>query len=141
VPVRSYANGIWCGQIPPELQGLTFMEEQCIARARATRCMFKLEAGPSGQSASRGNACIFAQDPSPLLTSLPPPLSVLADEICVVFVGSPNAEVTLETLRKTPLLVRRQRILDALRWLMANNPLYHDLCMEDVIENLEEYPE
>ncbi|TRM57991.1 hypothetical protein BD626DRAFT_367718, partial [Schizophyllum amplum] len=131
IPVRSYANGLWCGIVPDVLKGLTFLEEQCIARARATRCMFKLESGPTGQFASRGNACIFAQDPSPLLTSLPPPISSLADEICVIFVGSPDADVTLEMLRKTPLLVRRQRILEALRWLIANNPLYRDLSMDD----------
>jgi hypothetical protein len=37
LPVRSYANGLWIGDVPNELQDLTFLEEQCIARARATR--------------------------------------------------------------------------------------------------------
>jgi hypothetical protein len=100
IPVRSYANGLWCGPVPEPLQGLTFLKEQCIARARATRCMFKLELGPSGQFSSRGNACIFAQDPSPLLTALPPPLSALRDEICVILVGSPNAEIQLTCFEK-----------------------------------------
>ncbi|KAK6995717.1 hypothetical protein R3P38DRAFT_2425886, partial [Favolaschia claudopus] len=45
LPLRSYANGLWLGDVPPELQGLTFLEEQCIARARATKCMYKIKLG------------------------------------------------------------------------------------------------
>ncbi|KAJ3870706.1 hypothetical protein F5051DRAFT_314130, partial [Lentinula edodes] len=87
LPLCSYANGTWTGDLPNALKGLTFLEEQCIAQARATKCMFKLELGPSGQYASRGNVCIFPQDPGPLATCLPPPLSQLHDEICVILVG------------------------------------------------------
>jgi hypothetical protein len=32
LPVHSYANGLWVGEVPSALQGLTFLEEQCIAR-------------------------------------------------------------------------------------------------------------
>ncbi|THU78920.1 hypothetical protein K435DRAFT_699072 [Dendrothele bispora CBS 962.96] len=124
LPLRSYANGIWTGDLPEPLKDLTFLEEQCIARARSTKCMFKLELGPSGQYASRGNVCILPQDPSPLATSLPPPLSQLHDEICVILVGSPDIEVTIDILAKTPLLVRRNKIIEALKWLKLNNPLY-----------------
>ena len=31
VPLFSFANGTWIGAIPPKLQGLLFVEEQCIA--------------------------------------------------------------------------------------------------------------
>ncbi|KAK7007250.1 hypothetical protein R3P38DRAFT_2554224, partial [Favolaschia claudopus] len=64
IPLRSYANGLWIGEVPPELQGLTFLEEQCIARARATKCMYKISLGPTGQLAARGNVCILPQDTS-----------------------------------------------------------------------------
>ncbi|THU75670.1 hypothetical protein K435DRAFT_706676, partial [Dendrothele bispora CBS 962.96] len=67
-PVRSYANGIWTGDLPDPLKDLSFLEEQCIARACSTKCMFKLELGPTGQY------------------------------------GSPDTEVTIDTLAKTPLL-------------------------------------
>ncbi|KAK6977611.1 hypothetical protein R3P38DRAFT_2581420, partial [Favolaschia claudopus] len=67
IPVRSYANGLWIGKIPIELCDLTFLEEQCIARARATRCMYKISLGPSGQFAARGNVCILPQDSASLL--------------------------------------------------------------------------
>jgi hypothetical protein len=67
LPLRSYANGLWTRVCPPELSGLTFLEEQCVARVRAMQCMFKLELGPTGQYAFRSNVCIFPQDPSPLV--------------------------------------------------------------------------
>ncbi|KAK7017228.1 hypothetical protein R3P38DRAFT_3560897, partial [Favolaschia claudopus] len=62
IPLRSYANGLWIGNVPDELVGLTFLEEQCIARARATKCMYKIKLGPDGQLAARGNVCILPQD-------------------------------------------------------------------------------
>jgi hypothetical protein len=77
LPVCSYVNGLWIGDIPNELQGLTFLEEQCIARAHATKCMYKLNLTPSGQFASRRNVCILPQDTSSFLTAMPPPISVL----------------------------------------------------------------
>ncbi|KAJ7368229.1 hypothetical protein DFH08DRAFT_670698, partial [Mycena albidolilacea] len=137
----SYANGLWVSQWPKELEDLIYLEEQCIARARTTRCMFKLEMGPTGQYASRGNVCIFVQDPGPLLTILPPPIAELFDEVAVVLVGGKDAAITADMLKYTPLLVRRQRIIDALLWLKAHNPLYVDLDASAVQRNAAEYPE
>jgi hypothetical protein len=42
IPLRSYGNGLWIGKLPEELNDLTFLEEQCITQARATKCMYKL---------------------------------------------------------------------------------------------------
>jgi hypothetical protein len=141
LPVRSYANGLWIGDIPDELQGLTFLEEQCIGRARATKCMYKLSMKPDGQLAARGNVCILPQDTSLFLSAMPPPISTLQDEICVILVGSAEKAVTYDMLKKTPLLVRRSKIGDALLWLINNNPLYADLDKGKTLQNLEEYPE
>ncbi|KAJ7753974.1 hypothetical protein DFH07DRAFT_689627, partial [Mycena maculata] len=141
IPLRSYANGLWTGVCPEELQGLTFLEEQCIARVRATRCLFKLEFGPDGQYASRGNVCVLAQDPGPFVQQLPPPLSSLRDNICVVLVGSPNTVITESMLKKSPLLVRRGQIIKALLWLKTHNPLYDDLNIRSVYQNASVYPE
>ncbi|KAK7031688.1 hypothetical protein R3P38DRAFT_2425614, partial [Favolaschia claudopus] len=84
IPLRSYANGLWIGEVPPELQDLTLLEEQCIARARATRCMYKIKLGPSGQLAARGNVCILPQDTSSFVSEMPVPLFTIRDEICVI---------------------------------------------------------
>ncbi|KAJ7938820.1 hypothetical protein B0H13DRAFT_1851402 [Mycena leptocephala] len=50
IPLRSYANGFWIGDIPTELQDLTFLEAQCIARARATKCARALEVDHGAKS-------------------------------------------------------------------------------------------
>ncbi|KAJ7662881.1 hypothetical protein B0H17DRAFT_900657, partial [Mycena rosella] len=127
IPLRSYANGLWIGKIPDELRDMTFLEEQCIARARATKCMYKLSLGPSGQFAARGNVCILPQDSTSFLNAMPAPLSQIRDEICVILVGSPDTEVTRHMLQKSPLLVRREKVRRALFWLIEHNTLYADL--------------
>jgi hypothetical protein len=141
LPVQSYANRLWIGDVPEELQGLTFLEEQCIARARATKCMYKLSLMPSGQFASRGNVCILPQNTSSFLAAMPPPTSMLQDEICVILVGFSGTEVTMDMLKKSPLLMRRNKITNALLWLIAHNPLYKDLDKSTTLQNVEEYPE
>ncbi|KAJ7358058.1 hypothetical protein DFH08DRAFT_687145, partial [Mycena albidolilacea] len=103
--------------------------------------MFKLELGPTGQYASHGNVCIFPQDPGPLVRIMPPPLSRVCDEICVILVGSPDTAVTASMLDKSPLLVRRTRVVDALLWLQAHNPLYCDLDPAAIVSNASDYPE
>ncbi|KAJ7239915.1 hypothetical protein C8J57DRAFT_1086116 [Mycena rebaudengoi] len=122
IPLRSYVNGLWIGKVPEELLDLTFLEEQCIARARATKCMYKLSLGPSGQFAARGNVCILPQDTTSFLSAMPPPLSQIRAEVCVILVGSPDTEVTHDMLRKSPLLVRREKVRKALFWLIEHNP-------------------
>ncbi|KAJ6457297.1 hypothetical protein C8R45DRAFT_775740, partial [Mycena sanguinolenta] len=101
LPLRSYANGLWIGNVPDELRDLTFLEKQCIARARATKCMYKLTLGPAGQLAVRGNVCILPQDTTSFLSAIPVPLFKLRDEICVILVGSPNTEVTYDMLKRS----------------------------------------
>ncbi|KAJ7099923.1 hypothetical protein B0H15DRAFT_770659, partial [Mycena belliarum] len=102
--------------------------------------MYKLTLGPSGQLAARGNVCILPQDTTSFISAMPIPLFRLKDEICVILVGSPDTEVTHDLLRKSPLLVRREKIRTALFWLIENNPLYADLDRNVVLENSEEYP-
>jgi len=89
----SFANGFWISDIPDALKGLSFLEEQCIARAQATRCTIKLERGPTGQYASHGNVCIFPQDPCTLINVLPPPINVFYDEIAIILVSSSRPQV------------------------------------------------
>ncbi|KAJ7203936.1 hypothetical protein C8J57DRAFT_1101063, partial [Mycena rebaudengoi] len=102
--------------------------------------MYKLSLGPSGQFAARGNVCILPQDTTSFLSAMPPPLSQIRAEVCVILVGSPDTEVTHDMLRKSPLLVRREKVRKALFWLIEHNPLYADLDKNIVNENLEEYP-
>ncbi|KIJ35319.1 hypothetical protein M422DRAFT_180994, partial [Sphaerobolus stellatus SS14] len=140
VPLYAYANNCWLGPVPEELKDLSFLEEQCIARAHSTRCMIKLEKGPTGQFASKGNVCIFPQEPHSLTSVLPPPLNTLHDEIAVIFVSSAENPVTVESLQKSPLLVQQGCILKALEWLKKNNPLYGEITI-DLLTLTHDYPE
>ncbi|KAJ7101472.1 hypothetical protein B0H15DRAFT_769475, partial [Mycena belliarum] len=103
--------------------------------------MYKLTLGPLGQLAARGNVCILPQDTMSFISAMPIPLSNLRDEICVILVGSSDTEVTHDMLKRSPLLVRREKIRAALFWLIENNPLYADLDKNTVLQNSEEYPE
>ncbi|KAJ7096800.1 hypothetical protein C8R44DRAFT_643840 [Mycena epipterygia] len=102
--------------------------------------MYKLTLGPSGQFAARGKVCILPQDTASFISAMPIPLFRLRDEICGILVGSPDTEVTHDMLKRSPLLVRREKIRTALFWLIENNPLYADLDRNTVLHNLEEYP-
>ncbi|KAJ7625276.1 hypothetical protein DFH06DRAFT_1008129, partial [Mycena polygramma] len=102
--------------------------------------MYKLTLGPTGQLGARGNVCILPQDTTSFMSAMPVPLFVLRDEICVILVGSPDTEVSHDMLKKSPLLVRREKIRTALFWLIENNPLYADLDKNAVLDNSEEYP-
>lgn len=93
VPAMAYANGCWIGERPRELGGLSLMEEQCVALARATKCVFKLKGGGEGQTVARGNVCILPQDPRLLGDILPPPLNEMTQEVAVVFLRNQEEEV------------------------------------------------
>ncbi|KAL9933237.1 hypothetical protein V8E36_007955, partial [Tilletia maclaganii] len=144
VPAFSYANACWIGDVPPELSELSYVESLAIARARGTRCFIKIEKGPTGQSAALGNVCILQQQPRSLATVLPPPLNQLYDEIAVVFVTK-DAQVVnprsteSETLTRSPVLMRRSRILKALTWLKMHNAVYKDIDIDS--STAEQYPE
>ncbi|KAJ6623612.1 hypothetical protein B0H10DRAFT_1716996, partial [Mycena sp. CBHHK59/15] len=141
IPLYSWANGCWIGEIPAALYGLTYAEELVIARAHTTKCWVKINSrfGPPilHQRSASGNVCIHPHDISTIATVLPRPISALYDEIVVIFVTDEH-KATAEMFKRTPFLVRRGRILQALSWLKANNRLYSDIIIDLVA--LAEYP-
>ncbi|KIK63405.1 hypothetical protein GYMLUDRAFT_139385, partial [Collybiopsis luxurians FD-317 M1] len=141
VPLLSWANGCWLGDVPGQLACLTYTEELVIARAHSTKCWGKLKDGMNNkrtdQRAASGNVCIHPHEIQNIAQRLPQPFNTLHDEIAVIFV-SEDREATAEIFKSTPFLVRRQKILDALVWLQKNNPLYRDIIIDHA--NLEQYP-
>ncbi|KIK71599.1 hypothetical protein GYMLUDRAFT_105292, partial [Collybiopsis luxurians FD-317 M1] len=138
----SLANGCWIGDVPLQLSCLTYTEELVIARAHTTKCWAKINEGrnsfqPTDQRAASGNVCIHPHEIRNIAQCLPRPLSTLHDEIAVIFV-SENSQATPEMFRRTPFLVRRQKILEALIWLKANNALYNDIIID--YKTLQQYP-
>jgi hypothetical protein len=47
MPILALANGLWIGEIPDELQDLTYVEQLLIARVRHNRCIVKVSSGMS----------------------------------------------------------------------------------------------
>ncbi|KAJ6622298.1 hypothetical protein B0H10DRAFT_1637082, partial [Mycena sp. CBHHK59/15] len=141
IPLYSWANGCWIGAIPAALYGLTYAEELVIARAHTTKCWTKINSGDGPrllqQRSASGNVCIHPHEISTIAMVLPRPMSALYDKIVVIFV-SDDHEATAEIFKRTPFLVRRGRILQALNWLKKNNPLYSDIIID--LAALAEYP-
>ena len=66
-----------------------------------------------------------------------PPISDVDDVLAFIFCGP--CRPSPEDLERTPLLVRRKKVSDALEWLKLNHADYHDLDISQ--DNLKEYPE
>ncbi|KAJ7749168.1 hypothetical protein B0H16DRAFT_1663469 [Mycena metata] len=94
---------------------------------------------PFAQRGVRGHIIVYPQKPSAIATTLPPSISDVTTPICVVFVGSkpPTAEWLKE--KASPLIVRKERVLDALAWLKIHNHLYHEVLIDK--SELEKLPD
>ena len=127
----SPANGIWIGDVPDELKGLTIPEQKLISLYRHNSCIIKLHSpwhSPStAQPALKGNCITFPQNVSNIATSLPLSSNELAASIKIIFIGA--SKPSRHHLRKV-LTVRRQRILDALNWLKSHNTLYSHISLD-----------
>lgn len=132
-PPMALANGLWLGKVPPELAGLTFVEKLLISRIRHNRCIVKVAAG---RYKMRANAISF-QNPIPKVYDvLPPPIKELDQVLACIFTGP--CQPTKKDIERTPLLVRRIQVGNALRWLKLNHIDYYDTEISD--SNLEKYP-
>ncbi|THU83194.1 hypothetical protein K435DRAFT_567864, partial [Dendrothele bispora CBS 962.96] len=82
------------------------------------------------------NAVMFANPTAKLAQVLPPSQQEINEILAFVFMGS--AKPTEEELTRIPLLVRRNKVSDALHWLKLNHKDYYDLNIS--AENLATYP-
>ncbi|KAJ7065127.1 hypothetical protein B0H15DRAFT_926039 [Mycena belliarum] len=103
-----------------------------IARCRAKCWIIQLKeeddySTPITQRGVRGHVIVYPQKPSAIAKVLPPSISDIITPICVIFVGSTSP--TTEWLQKKakPLTVHKEKVLNALHWLQAHNPLYKDI--------------
>ena len=143
-PPLSLANHLLLGDVPPELQNLTVVEESMIARCRAKTCIIQLKADdsdivlPNTQRGMWGHIVIYPQQPDALLNVLPPSVQDVCTPICVVFIGSQRPTQSWLRQHATPLIVRQERIRSALLWLKANNELYRNVILDE--HSLDAFP-
>jgi len=133
-PIKSLANGLWLGEVPPQLKSLSFAEQMMVARIRHNRCLVRVS---SGRAKMTANCIMFSNPTVQIYNVLPPSSAELNEVLAFVFMGS--AKPTPEDFRRTPMLVRRKNVLAALDWLKLNHRDYADLCISK--ENLATYPE
>ncbi|EPS95058.1 hypothetical protein FOMPIDRAFT_131116 [Fomitopsis schrenkii] len=85
----------------------------------------------------RANAIIFPQPVAKVYSILPPPREELDEILAVLFVGP--CVPTEPDYKRTPLLVRRNVVARALKWLITHNKLYSNIILSEV--NLNGYDE
>ena len=127
-PSQSLANYRWVGQVPPQLQNLTWIEELLIARAHLTGRIVRLQnRNASSYFSLKGHVILLPQDTTELLNILPLPSSSLPDLVRVVWVGRPVRN--MDVLRDH-FSVRTRKVYDALIWLVENNEDYKDVAID-----------
>jgi len=134
IPKFALARGLWLGQIPEELQQLSFAEKLLISRVRHNRCIVRVGKGMHKMIA---NAVMFEHPIQKIYTVLPPPIEEMDELLAFIFTGP--CQPTEDDFRRTPLLVRRNKVARALEWLKLNHKDYLDL--EISYKNLASYPE
>ncbi|KAF8416364.1 hypothetical protein L210DRAFT_3429491 [Boletus edulis BED1] len=111
-----------------------------IARCRAKLWIIHLQETdsavgrvPNAQRGMRGHIIVYPQEPERAINILPPSIEDIVTPICVIFVGS--SMPTKEWLRKhaRPLVVRKERVFAALRWLHTHNPYYKDISINETV--------
>ena len=108
--------------VPPCLEGLTFLEEMLIARCLPCMYVCRLRAG--GQYGYRNHVIAFPQNVQNMVDELPRRPSE-ADVMVVRKVGVNNTHKDFR--------VRRSRVKAALDWLIANNPFYRGITLRTAV--------
>lgn len=123
-PSKAYWNNLNPGVIPPEIEVLSQSEQRLIARVNPFIKVVKLS-GLFGQFGFKGQAILFAQDIFEITEKLPSllPRSTESAGIVVITEHLENLSVTRQ------FSVSREKLIAALTWLIANNPLYKDVII------------
>ena len=95
MPLLALANGLWIGEIPDELQNLTYAEQLLIARVRHNRCIVKVS---SGMSKMRANAISFSNPTPKIYNVLPPPVEEMDEVLAFIYTGpcKPTNQIFIE---------------------------------------------
>ena len=129
-PKHALVNGLWLGEIPDALRGLSIYERLLISKVRANMWVVKIQA--SGRRQMKGHVICYPQPLTTLNRILPPPKEEIEKVLAFVFMGpSPPTD---DVLKKTPVLFRLNKVKTALEWLVKNHCDYADVNISE--ENL-----
>ena len=134
VPAESQFNNMKVAKVPSALRELNTLEERLIAKATVFMKMVILPRG--GQRAVRGQVINFPSDVDAIVSHLPRPPS--GEDI--VYVQRPDSTTEIESQSVEHgaryLRCRYSRVMEALGWLKRNNPLYKDVIINGVTEDM-----
>ncbi|CAB4003586.1 Hypothetical predicted protein [Paramuricea clavata] len=123
----SFENSMIPSPQPVQLHGLTQVEEMLIARALP---IMRVYIKPGGQRGYSGHCVNLPQNITELATSLPRYPRALS----VILVKVKGKNNTFKDVK-----VRREKVHNALLWLIQNNPLYAELEIDtDALNSLPE---
>ena len=100
-PKYALAAGLWLGEVPSQLQKLSYAEQLLISRVRQNKCIVQVS---SGMHKMKANVIAFENPMPKIYERLPPPIEDL-DEV-IAFIYTSPCRPTPEDLKRTPLLVR-----------------------------------
>ena len=106
MPKIALARGLWLGEIPEELQQLSFAEKLLIGRIR---CVVRVAKGMHKMIA---NAVIFEHPIQKLYTVLPRPIEEMDELLAFIFTGP--CQPTADDFHRIPLLIHRNKVSKAL---------------------------
>jgi hypothetical protein len=122
VPRLALSNNLWLGAVPSVLKNLSFVEKILVARVRHTCAFVKVA---SGMRKMKANIVAFESPIPKIYNILPPPREEL-DEVLAILFTDP-AKPTEKDFARTPFLVRRNAVINALEWLRLNHSDYSDI--------------
>lgn len=134
VPLLALANGLWIGEIPDQLKGLTWMEQRLIAKVIYNNCLAWVY---TGAQKMRANAISHAIPISKVYDILPSKREECEELLAVVYI-SPFAPKEGE-YKHTPFIVRHNKVCETLEWLRLNHVDYCNIEISK--ENLAVYDE
>ena len=124
-PSKAYWNCLDPGVQPDILKQLSQCEQRLLSRIMPFVKIFKFD-GQFGQYGFRGQAVLFAQDIFEISDKLPDMLPRSSSNAGIVIVT--EHLVDLNIIRE--FSISREKVYDALKWLIHNNPLYKDVKID-----------
>ncbi len=134
VPRLALAKGLWLGKVPKQLSSLSFMEKLLIAKVWHTCAFVKVA---SGMCKMKANIVAFESPIPKIYNILPFPRDDLNEMLAILFTGP--CKPTKEDFARTPFLVRRNAVINALEWLKLNHADYANIEISH--ENVMQYDE
>ncbi|KAF5331190.1 hypothetical protein D9611_013146 [Ephemerocybe angulata] len=132
-PKYALANRLWVGKVPSCLQDLTLGEAAMVSRVRYNRCVVRVA---KGHLKMTSNVIAFEHPSKKIYDRLPMDRDELSEVLSVMYTGAePPGD---DDLKRTPVLVRRNKVRAALEWLKLNHKDYADLSI--AYDTLDTYP-